>query len=127
MQVPVFLTRQVFVKVVPAPIAVLSGMVTSATNAALFVQSGALVGMGVPDVGVESGCVVEAEVSVAMEFSGAGVSVAAGASVSVGLEAGDSVDVCPPQAASVIAINDITINSFLIILNSFIHEPDSWH
>src|SRR5688500_6401885 len=55
MQVPVLAMRQVVVKVVPPATFVLSGMVISATNEAWFVQSGALVGTGVPTVGVMVG------------------------------------------------------------------------
>src|SRR5689334_21853578 len=43
-QVPVFFTRHTLLNDSPAPRFVLSGMVTSVTNAALFVQSGELVG-----------------------------------------------------------------------------------
>jgi hypothetical protein len=52
MQVPVLLMRHVFLKLVPATISVLSGMVTSLTNAALFVQLGSLGGRVGSMVGV---------------------------------------------------------------------------
>jgi len=69
-QVPVFLMRHVFVKAVPEGIMSLSAMVTSWTKAALLVQSGGLVGMGVSGVEVALACTE-------------GVSVAVGASVAV--------------------------------------------
>ena len=59
MQVPVFVTRQVLVKVVSPTISVLSGMVTSVTNEALLVQPGSLVGLGGSGVAVNSGRVVD--------------------------------------------------------------------
>jgi hypothetical protein len=71
--------RQVLVNVVPPTILVLSGMVTSVTNNALLVQSGGLVGMGVPTVGVAVSGV--AGVSVTAVVGVPAVSVTAGVSV----------------------------------------------
>jgi hypothetical protein len=76
--VPVLLMRQVFVKVVPPATLVLSGMVISVTKEALFVQSGGLVGKGVPTVGVAVGNVAEVSVTVG---SAVNISVETGASV----------------------------------------------
>ena len=69
-QVPLLLMRQVLVKVVPPATLVLSGMVISVTNEALLVQSGGLVGKGVPTVGVSEPANSVADVAVAEEFSG---------------------------------------------------------
>src|SRR5215207_5786332 len=75
--------RQVLVKTAAPAMLVLSGMVTSATNAALLVQSGGLVGNGVPTVAVVVGCVAEVAVAVKSSGSGANVSPVTGACVSV--------------------------------------------
>ena len=76
MQVPVLLMRHVFVKAEPAFTDVLSGMVTSATNEALFVQSGAFVGLA---SGVDVSVGATSTTSVAAGVSVAGASVAVGA------------------------------------------------
>ena len=96
MQVPLLLTRQVFVKLIPASTLVLSGIVTSITKDALFVQSGIFVGRGVSAVAVNSGNGV-AKVSVAI-----GVSVIwAGKSVWVGDWVSVDVDMAATNAAAV--------------------------
>ena len=59
MQVPVFAIRHVLVKIVPPAITVLSGIVTSATKEALFVQLGSLVGLGGSGVRVNSAVEVD--------------------------------------------------------------------
>jgi hypothetical protein len=69
--------RQVLVNLVPPTIFVLSGMVTSLTNRALLVQSGGLVGMGVPTVGVALGGVTGVSVTGGV----VGTSAVAGGSV----------------------------------------------
>src|SRR5215216_1025991 len=112
--------RQVLVKSAPAATSLLSGIVTSATNVAWLVQSGGLVGTGVAGGEVLVGSMVEvASVAVAVRVAvvvadadivGTAVSVRFGEAVSTG--------VCPPpQAESMIAISEITMNSFLDILN----------
>src|SRR5688572_19572056 len=118
--------RQVFVKVVPPAILVLSGMVTSVTNRALLVQSGGLVGIEGSTVGVDdvSGVSVTATVG---EGAVVAASVVAGASVmemsavasggSVEVEAEGSVAVPPLQADRASVINAVTMNSFLTILS----------
>jgi hypothetical protein len=117
--------RHVLVNVVPPTMLVLSGMVTSVTNRALFVQSGGLVGMDASTVGVGG----VAGVSVIAGTSGGVVaaSVVAGASVmeisavaaggSVAVEAGASVAPPPLQADRASEINAVTLNSFLTILS----------
>jgi hypothetical protein len=69
-------------------------MVTSATKDALFVQPGALVGMGV--CGVEVALASTEGVSVAV--GGASVTVSVGAAVSVMGAVAASVGACAPQA-----------------------------
>lgn len=96
MQVPVFFTRQVFVKGELALIGLLSGIVTSSTKLALLVQSGELVGMGVSAVGAlvsSVGCGVAV-----------GVRLAVGAEVSVGADVAVSVAGCVPHDTTVNAI-----------------------
>ena len=127
MQVPVLLTRQVFVKIVPPATLVLSGMVTSATKEALLVQSGTLVGRDRSVVGVSAAAEGVVDVAVA-EVSGSGaldVSVTAGASVmdisavatgpSVAVTVAVSAAACPLQADETSASRAVTTNSFLII------------
>jgi hypothetical protein len=66
MHVPVFVMRQVLVNVSPAPMMLLSVMVTSLTNDALLVQPGSFSGRGADGVDVMSGVVaVGSTVSVA--------------------------------------------------------------
>ena len=93
MHVPVFMIRQVLVKVPPPAISVLSGIVTSATKEALFVQSGALggrVATGVPvadssdAVAVTEASAVMVAVAVTPVTGTAGVSVTAGVDVDSG-------------------------------------------
>src|SRR5215213_11427434 len=74
MQVPVFETRHVLINVVSPAISLLSGMVTSVTNDALFVQSGILVGRG-SGVRVDSGVATDVDVVGASAVVGASVSV----------------------------------------------------
>jgi hypothetical protein len=120
-------------------------MVTSVTNMALLVQSGGLVGMGVPTVGVALGSVpdvtvADAAVTAVPSAGAAVVSVAAGASVveagaavvpaSVAAGARGSVAIPPPlQADKASANSAVTVNSFLIILGLLCHhiEPDLWN
>jgi hypothetical protein len=96
-------------------------MVTSTTNVARLVQSGGLVGLG--GSGVElavGGVVVRVDVSVADSVSVAvtdGVADAGGAKVSVEAGVAVSTGACPPQAESMIAIREITMKSFLDIIN----------
>jgi hypothetical protein len=94
-------------------------MVTSVTNVARLVQSGELVGLGVAGGEVLVGSVVDvADISVGARVA-TGVTVTdtlttdvSGGSVAV------STGVCPPpQAESMIPIREITMNSFLDILN----------
>jgi hypothetical protein len=106
---------------------------------ALLVQSGGLVGMGVPAVAVADGRVAEVAVAAVSSAGGAVVSVAAGASVvetgavvcgaSVAVEAGGSVAAPPLQADRASVNKAITVNSFLIILGLLCHriEPDLWN
>src|SRR5688572_10203776 len=68
--------RQVLVNVEPPGTVLLSGMVTSVTKEALFVQSGGLVGAGVPTVAVSDGCVAEVSVAATSVEPGADASVA---------------------------------------------------
>src|SRR5262245_32439755 len=106
MQVPVLLTRQVLVKVVPPATLVLAGMVTSATKEALLVQSGALAGWSVPTVGVTVNGVEEVAVAeasdgvVSVSIAGGSVAgmevVATGAVVAVTVAV--STAACPLQA-----------------------------
>ena len=139
MHVPVLVTRQVFVKGVPALIVVLSGMVTSVTNDALFVQFGSFVGRGVSGVEVNGGGVSVAtmvavividvcvsvdncvSVTIIVALVGIGVCASVGICVSVLAEvdtAGEVV-VCEAQLESNSAINKAIRNSLLIILASF--------
>jgi hypothetical protein len=107
MQVPVFLTRQVFVKVVPEGILLLSGMVTSATKAALLVQSGELVGMGVSGMGVELACTD-------------GVFVAVGIWVSVKVGVMVSTEVRVPQAEVINTRKRKITSNFFLMGTSFL-------
>src|SRR6266498_2116584 len=138
MQVPVLLTRQVLVKVVPPATLVLSGMVTSATNEALLMQSGTLVGRDGSRVGVCATSGV-AEVAVA-EVSGGGtvnVSARTGASVldisavatglSVTVTVAVSAGACPLQADKTSASRAVTTNSFLIIFILLCYHVASRH
>jgi hypothetical protein len=119
MQVPVFLTRQVFVKLVPAGTISLSAMVTSATKAALLVQSGELVGMGVSGVAVALACADGVSVAVVMTV-GASVAIAARVSVTVGtaVSAGDRA----PQAEVINTTKRQTTNNFFLIKTSIQFE-----
>ena len=110
MHVPVFLIRQVLVKVTSVLTGVLSGMVTSMTKVALFVQPGTLVGMGVSGVMVIVGEVVGVSVDVGDSVLGLGVvSVMTGVAAS----SGDF----PPQAERMMAVREATMNTLLIILD----------
>jgi hypothetical protein len=124
MHVPVLLTRHVFWNVVPAAISALSGMVTSATNAALLVQLGSLGGRVACAVGVEliSGRGV-IRVSVGMRVSVAGAEVSVGACVCVAVGASVAARALQEESSNVISV--VTVNSFLIISNSFAWMPDS--
>lgn len=115
MHVPVLLTRQVFVKGVPAPIVVLSGTVTSVTKAALFVQLASLVGRGVSAVAVDpEDIAVRVTSGAGVSVTDAGGSVATGAWVCVDVgTAGCSVP-CGLQPIS-ISITTTLENDFLII------------
>jgi|SRR6266498_1265501 len=126
MHVPVLLTRQVFVKGAPALISLLSGIVTSVTKDALFVQSGIFVGRGVSAVAVNCGNVV-AKVSTAIGVSvfGAGESVWAGALVSEAVATEGCAVVCGLQLERISIINEATMHSFLLILTSSAFLPDS--
>jgi hypothetical protein len=119
MHVPVFLICQVLVKALPASTTLLSGIVTSATKDALFVQPGSLVGLGAEDVAVTSGVADGAATTSVAPVTGASV---AGAAVAIDDGAvGDgtavSVEACPPQAESVNAINKVITDSFFAIMN----------
>src|SRR5436309_2696837 len=126
MQVPLLLTRQVFVKLIPASTLVLSGIVTSITKDALFVQSGIFVGRGVSAVAVNSGNGV-AKVSVAIGVSviWAGKSVWVGDWVSVDVDMAGCAVACGLQLERITVISEATMNSFLIILTSSSFLPDS--
>jgi hypothetical protein len=114
MQVPVFLTRQVFVKSVLAGTISLSAMVTSATNAALFVQSGKLVGMGVSGVAAALASVG------GISAVAVGASVATAGWVAVGGGAAVSTGVCVPQAEVIDTRKRKTTVKFFIIQTSFV-------
>ena len=75
MQVPVFKIRHVLVNESSPAISVLSGMVTSVTKEALFVQLGIFVGRG-SGVEVDSGVAVDVEVASTSTVAGASVWVA---------------------------------------------------
>jgi hypothetical protein len=106
--VPVFLTRQVFIKVAPEATILLSAKVTSATKAALLMQPGGLVGIGVSGVEVALACADG--VSVAMDAS---VTITAWVAVRVG--AAVSTGVCALQAEITNAKNiKITSKIFFI-------------
>ena len=131
MHVPVLLTRQVLVKGVPATMLVLSGIVTSATNEALFVQLGSLGGrVAVGVVGVDGVSVGDAvnvpdssgvrAVSWETGTSLAGGSVAATAWVSVDVGRAASVGDCVPQPASTMAISEAIKSILRIIPASFV-------
>src|SRR6266487_3571787 len=122
MQVPLLLTRQVFVKLIPASTLVLSGIVTSITKDALFVQSGIFVGRGVSAVGVNCADVASAVsvfVTKGVSVFDVGDSISVGVCVSEeGVTAGPAV-ACGLQPESINVINKGTMNSLLIILTSF--------
>ncbi len=124
MHVPVFNTRHVFVNVVPPMISVLSGMVKSITNEALFVQSGALIGL---DGGVEVRVASGAEVKVA------DISVAAGASVAVAPVMGISnvsAGVGIVVSSGALALHPTTsmdISSMMNVITSFPCMSTSFH
>jgi hypothetical protein len=88
-------------------------MVTSATNAALLVQSGELVGMGVS--GVEVALASTGGISVA-----AGVSVAVATRVSVKVGVTVSAGVCAPQAEVINTRKRKTTGKFFLIQTSFL-------
>jgi hypothetical protein len=99
--------RQVLVKTSPPTISVLSGIVTSATKAALFVQSGAFGGLVA--CGVAEDSTVAAEVT-----DGSAVTLASGPVVFVAATAGVAatvgVAVSPPedwlpQAVRIVAVS----------------------
>jgi hypothetical protein len=131
MQVPVLLTRQVLAKGVPATMGVLSGMVTSVTKAALLVQFGSLVGLGVVGVEVVPGgdcvpavAVVSVVVGVAACVTGASVGavVAVGACVFVDVATGISVEACALHPARTIVVSMKAMANLLkIIVASFVH------
>jgi hypothetical protein len=116
MQVPVFLTRHVFVKVVPAGTISLSAIVTSATKAALLVQSGELVGRGVSGVGVALASTDGVSVAV-----GLSVAVATRVSVTVGATGvAVSVGDCLPQAEVINTRKRKTTSNFSLIKASLL-------
>src|SRR5688572_7343201 len=113
--------RQVLVNVEPPATVLLSGMVTSATKEALLVQSGGLVGAGVPTVAVSDGSVAEVSVvaasveTVAVVPTGASV-VATTGGVFEGVSVagvGDWV----PHAVNNKADTEAITKSFLFILH----------
>jgi hypothetical protein len=122
MHVPVLLTRQVLVNGVAAVRFVLSGMVTSATNAALLVQLGSLAGcvdsavtVGVGDAASVTTLSVTAGVSVTADC----VSVGDEVWVNVAVAVAGSVAACGAQLETIRVANNVTTNNLLIILNSF--------
>src|SRR6186997_416808 len=121
MQVPVLLTRQVFVKGVPATMGVLSGMVTSVTNAALLVQLASLVGRGVSGVeGVPGGSSVAVGDNSTATVAWTGASVTVGSSVTVEVATAASVGVCELQPARMIVTSRVMINIFLVMAASYV-------
>src|SRR5688572_2437464 len=118
--------RQVLVNVEPPATVLLSGMVTSATKEALFVQSGGLVGAGVPTVAVSDGSVAdvsvvatsvetETDTSVAVVAAGVSVVVATGGVFEVATAAG--VGDWVPHAENNKADTEAITTSFLFILH----------
>jgi hypothetical protein len=113
-----FRTRQVLVKTAPPTTLLLSGMVTSVTKDAPFVQSAGLVGWGRTGVKVAVGNT--ADVSARDVFVRSGVSasvfVATGACVVAGCDVSLDVGilvcsgVCPVQAASRSSVRKVTAN-----------------
>jgi hypothetical protein len=92
-------------------------MVTSATKAALLVQSGELVGMGVSGVGVTLACADGVSVAV-------GTSVAVAARVSVSITAGAAVSTgdCAPHAEVINTTKRKTTSMFFLIKASILFE-----
>jgi hypothetical protein len=115
MQVPVFLTRHVFVKVVPDGTLLLSGMVTSATNEAPLVQSKVFVGMGVSGVEVELASTPSVSVAV-----GASVGVAVAIRVSVRVGVTVSAGAFAPQAEIMNITKRKIVSSVFFMGNSFL-------
>src|SRR5687767_11425586 len=118
--------RQVLVKVAPPVTLLLSGMVTSVTKDALFVQSGGLVGAGVPTVAVSVGRVAdvsvaaisldtETDTSVAVVPAGISVVATTGGALEVG--AGAGVGDWVPHAVNNNADTEAITKSFLFILH----------
>jgi hypothetical protein len=108
------------VKGAPATIVVLSGIVTSVTKDAPFVQFGSFVGRGVS--GVDVNCDrIGAGVSMATSVSAvcAGACVSVGSCVAVEVATGGGVAVCEAQPESKSVNNKIKTNNFPIILTSF--------
>ena len=85
MQEPVFLIRQVFVKLDPAVMEVPSAMVTSDTNEAALQGTEVAVGVIGVDVAVEVDVTVGVMVTVAVDVT-VGVLVTLGVSVTVGVK-----------------------------------------
>jgi hypothetical protein len=92
----------------------LSEMVTSATKAALLVQSAVLVGIGVSGVRVALACSGGDSVRV-------GDSVAGGACVAVGVGAAVSTGVCALQAEIINTRKRKTTSKFFFITTSFLY------
>ena len=107
--------RQVFVKSVLGAMSSLSAMVTSATKAALLVQSGGLVGMGVSGVGVALACVEGTSVAV-------GISTKTAVWVAVGVGAAVSTGACVPQAEVINTRKRKTSAKFVLIRVSFLDK-----
>lgn len=82
---PVFLIRQVFVKLVPAVMEVPSAMVTSETNEAALHGTKVAVGVTGVDVAVDVDVTVGVVVTVAVDVT-VGVLVMLGVSVTVGVK-----------------------------------------
>ena len=99
MHVPVFLTRQVLVKIVLATTLLLSGIVTSVTKDALLVQSGELVGKGVAETEVALACTDGVSVGVCVTV-GVSVTVSVAVTTILAVVVGVlvSVRVCGAQA-----------------------------
>src|SRR5258706_8464180 len=120
------MTRHVLTNSLPPSTWVLSGMVTSATNFALLVQPGALVGRGGAGVKVTVGPLAEVAdaspnesgvSSMAAVAAGAGVSVAIAACVFATVGDAVSAGALLPQAVKIIAISTIKIIRFLFMFS----------
>jgi hypothetical protein len=90
-------------------------MVTSATKAALLVQSGGLVGMGVSGVGVALACAEGISVAV-------GISIKTAVWVAVGVGAAVSTGACAPQAEVINTRKRKTSAKFFLIRVSFLDK-----